>query len=420
MSKTVHSVKLVAYNSVNLSALSYADGDVVYDNTLGTLRVMNGITPGGIPLLRADLNNQVGLTNVAVGVSQPSATVSGTLWFNSSNGGLYVYYSDTSGTHWVQANAPAFGSGASGSSTYILPAATNSALGGVTIPDVSTSGITNIGGTIGLATATTTQLGGVKVDGSTLAFNGSGQLYATGAGISYTLPTAGVGSGGILGGVKVDGTTITINNGVISGANTYTLPVASPSVLGGVKIDGTSITINTNGQLVASQAAYTLPTAGVGSGGTLGGVKVDGSTVTITNGVISATVASLSYGTRATIQTTTTSLAAGVSVTTSVSGMGKSYVLYSIGVSTGAWVVVYSNSSAQTADSSRAITTDPTPGSGVLAEAITTTTSTTSFTPAIFGYNNDTIPTATTYLKIYNNSGSSAAITVTLTYLRLE
>jgi len=70
-----------------------------------------------------------------------------------------------------------------------------------------------------------------------------------------TLPTAGVGTQGILGGVKVDGTTINITNGIIS----------------------------------ASATSYTLPTAGVGSGGTLGGVKIDGTTLSINSstGVIS-------------------------------------------------------------------------------------------------------------------------------------
>ena len=56
----------------------------------------------------------------------------------------------------------------------------------------------------------------------------------------YSLPTA---STTVLGGVKVDGTTITIDaNGVISGANTYTLPTATATILGGVKI-GAGVTI---------------------------------------------------------------------------------------------------------------------------------------------------------------------------------
>ena len=47
MSKTVHSVKLQAYASVDLDRISYSGGDVVYDKTNGTLRVMDGETPGG-------------------------------------------------------------------------------------------------------------------------------------------------------------------------------------------------------------------------------------------------------------------------------------------------------------------------------------------------------------------------------------
>ena len=71
----------------------------------------------------------------------------------------------------------------------------------------------------------------------------------------YTLPIA---STTVLGGVKIDGSTITINNsGVISGANTYSLPTATTSVLGGVKIDGTTITIS-NGVI---SGAPSVPTS---------------------------------------------------------------------------------------------------------------------------------------------------------------
>jgi hypothetical protein len=62
--------------------------------------------------------------------------------------------------------------------TAAVSAATSSAIGGVIIPVVGTSGITNTTGTIGLATASTTQLGGVKVDGTTVTINGSGVISA--------------------------------------------------------------------------------------------------------------------------------------------------------------------------------------------------------------------------------------------------
>ena len=72
----------------------------------------------------------------------------------------------------------------------------------------------------------------------------------------YTLPTA---STTVLGGVKIDGSTITINgSGVISGASTYSLPTASTTVLGGVKVDGSTITIDGNGVI---SGASSVPTS---------------------------------------------------------------------------------------------------------------------------------------------------------------
>lgn len=58
-----------------------------------------------------------------------------------------------------------------------------------------------------------------------------------------------------LGGVRPDGTTITVDSdGIIRGASTYTLPTATADSLGGVKIDGTTITINDDGVITAITA----------------------------------------------------------------------------------------------------------------------------------------------------------------------
>jgi len=104
----------------------------------------------------------------------------------------------------------------------------------------------------------------------------------------YILPTASTTT---LGGVKVDGTTITINNGVISGSTSYSLPIATTSILGGVKVDGSTITIN-NG-VISGSNSYSLPIA---TTSILGGVKVDGSTITINNGVISGSTSLTATG----------------------------------------------------------------------------------------------------------------------------
>ena len=124
---------------------------------------------------------------------------------------------------------------------------------------------------------------------------------------------------------------------------------------------------------------------------------------------------------RSTVSATTGSLAYQTSATVTIP-VAKGYALYSIQSSVGSWVTIYTNSTSMTNDSSRSITTDPTPGSGVIAESVTTGASTTyaNFTPAVIGYNTDSPSTTNLYMKVYNNSGSTNAITITLTYLKLE
>ena len=174
-----------------------------------------------------------------------------------------------------------------------------------------------------LPTASTSTLGGIKIDGSTLAFNGSGQLYATGAGYAgYTLPVA---TASVLGGVK-QGTNVTIaGDGTINVATgagySYSLPVATASVLGGVK-QGTNVTIAGDGTLSVATGAgysYSLPVA---TASTLGGVK-QGTNVTIAgDGTISvATGAGYSYS----LPTASTSTLGGVKVdgsTITINGSG--------------------------------------------------------------------------------------------------
>ena len=138
-------------------------------------------------------------------------------------------------------------------SPYTLPAASSSTRGGVIVPIAATSGLNNSSGTISLATASTTQKGGVIVDGTTITINGSGVISAVASSgssisVSSVSPSApDVGSGWL------DSNTgnfliYTGNQWVQPSSPTYSLPTASNSVLGGVKVDGTSITI-TNGMI---------------------------------------------------------------------------------------------------------------------------------------------------------------------------
>lgn len=122
---------------------------------------------------------------------------------------------------------------------------------------------------------------------------------------------------------------------------------------------------------------------------------------------------------RTTVSGTTTTIADGASANLTVVGY-KGYVLYKVETSAAAWVTLYTDTNSRSNDTARAETTDPTPGSGVIAECITTGAETVLFTPSTLGFNNDTTPSTNIYLKVANKSGSSAAITVYLTILQLE
>ena len=122
---------------------------------------------------------------------------------------------------------------------------------------------------------------------------------------------------------------------------------------------------------------------------------------------------------RTTRSVTTGSLANGASANATITGF-SGYALLSIQTSAAAWVTVYTSTAARTSDASRAITDDPVPGSGVIAEVITTGAQTQTFTPGVFGYNDESSPTTDIQIKVVNRSGSSAAITVTVKLLQLE
>ena len=106
---------------------------------------------------------------------------------------------------------------------------------------------------------------------------------------------------------------------------------------------------------------------------------------------------------------------ADVSITTP-----SGYALLSIATSHAAWVTLYSDTASRTSDASRAITNDPLPGSGVLAEVITTGNATQLITPGVICFNSGGASQNTTYAKIVNRSGSTNNIQVTLTYITIE
>jgi hypothetical protein len=153
---------------------------------------------------------------------------------------------------------------------------------------------------------------------------------------------------------------------------------------------------------------------GVPIGGNTGQVlakasSADSDTVWTTGGLSNRT---FKTGSTASLSNNTTA-----SITISVA---KSYVLLAVQTNVAAWVRLYTDPSSLSADSSRAQGTDPTPGTGIIAEVITTGATTQLVTPGAFGFNYDSPPTQNVYASITNISGSVNVVTIGLNVLPLE
>jgi len=260
-------VRLPGYDSADLDRLSYSNGVLVNDTTNKTVRYMDGVTPGGFKLATQTYvqNNTITSGNLASNLASALVPYAKTVDL--------APYALTSYVDQEIAAIP----------IYSLPTATTSVLGGVKVDGTSitiTNGVISGSNQYTLPIATTSVIGGVRPDGTTITIDPATGVIS-GAN-TYSLPTA---STTVKGGVKVDGTTIVINpsTGVISGSNQYVLPAASSSTIGGVKVAA----VATSGlTLDAATGALSLPTA---SATQLGGVKVPAvanSGITITDGAI--------------------------------------------------------------------------------------------------------------------------------------
>jgi len=129
-----------------------------------------------------------------------------------------------------------------------------------------------------LAQATTSTLGGVKVDGSTITIDAATGVISSssggGSGTTYSITTAAASGSGSL---SLTGSTFTFTPPVIPTVPTYSITTAAASGSGSLSLSGNTFTFT----------PYALAQA---TTSTLGGVKVDGSTITINaaTGVISS------------------------------------------------------------------------------------------------------------------------------------
>ena len=268
--------------------------------------------------------------------------------------------------------------------------------------DGTTWNAQGVTGTYTLPTASSTVLGGVKV-GSNLTISGDGTLAAqTGASVNCfsTIAVSGQNS------VTADSNNDTLT--FAAGTNVTLATNASSDTIT-INAAGGALTIQEEGVSLATDATtLNFVGAGVTASGT-GATK----TITITGGGGSGLQA------RTTANAATGSIADGASANIQIVA-AKTYALQKIQTSAAAWVTLYVSDAARTADASRNETTDPLPGSGVIAEVITSDGAIQNITPGTLGWNDEATPTTDAYLKIVNKSGSTQAITVTLHFVALE
>jgi len=120
-------------------------------------------------------------------------------------------------------------------------------------------------------------------------------------------------------------------------------------------------------------------------------------------------------------------IVSGITTALVVNGIGnteiagfKTYGVLKVGVSSAAWVRLYTDSTSRSNDASRSIEVDPITGSGVIAEVATAGIATVKMTPFIVGFNDDDPVTTTIYVAVKNLTGITTSISVNLTILKME
>ena len=140
---------------------------------------------------------------------------------------------------------------------------------------------------------------------------------------------------------------------------------------------------------------------------------------------MTGTIHVITQGASSGLQSRTTGAATSTGLADAAAGnltivAAKSYILHKIQTSHAAWVTVYTDSTARTNDAARSESTDPLPGTGVIAEVITSDGATQPITPGTIGWNNEGTPTTNAYVKVVNKSGNTADVTVTLHFVAVE
>ena len=253
--------------------------------------------------------------------------------------------------------------------------------------------------------------------GVTWAWDGE-SWSAQGINLAYSLPTASTTTKG---GIKV-GNNLSISNDTLSATSS----VNDLTDLSDVTVSGTPTTgfvLKYDGSTWAPAADDTGTT--ITAIDDIGDVSINSPQASEvlsydgTNWVNSTAGSGTNLQARTTAQASTGNILDGASSNIQITAV-KTYALLKIQTSHAAWVTLYTNIPSRSADASRNETTDPLPGTGIIAEVITSDGAVQDITPGTIGWNDDTTPSTNLYAKVVNKSGSSANITVTVHFVQIE
>ena len=247
---------------------------------------------------------------------------------------------------------------------------------------------------------------GPRLETSQLGANVIGILSATGAsvGSAVTIADYGIHATGVVTATQFVGGGANLTS-LPAGNLTGTLPAIDGSNLLNVTASGTGIVIEDDEVNVGSAVTVDFGT---------------GLDVEFSAGVATVTSSGGSLQARTVVSGVTTSIPSMGIGHTDIVGF-KAYGLMKVGLSTAGWIRLYTDSTSRTNDSGRSVGEDPSVGSGVIAEVVTTGISTQQLiSPFTVGGNMDDPVTTKIYASIKNLSDSTQSISANLTILQLE